>query len=59
MLAVDTKTAYEDAGAMEHHVSSETTCAINFHLNSATLFYVKINSKCNLIDPIIHATINK
>ena len=28
VLAVDTKTAYEDSGAMEHRVSSETTCAL-------------------------------
>lgn len=28
VLAVDTKTAYDDAGAMEHHISSETTCAL-------------------------------
>lgn len=28
VLAVDMKTAYEDASAMEHHVSSKTTCAL-------------------------------
>lgn len=32
VLAVDTKTAYDDAGAMEHHISSETTCALCKHI---------------------------
>lgn len=28
VLAVDIKTAYADAGAMEHHISSKTACAL-------------------------------
>lgn len=51
VLAVDTKTAYEDAGAMEHHVSSETICALCRYIKQQAC-----DESCAIPVSVIHNT---